>query len=144
MTLRQYFRQMMWISRSLLANVKKRKWKAIFRATWDRSYRNQLSRIRRIIGSHEYELVEIEVPLYSISLSHSINYPDWVQVITSRINDWEGLYTPPMIKVVLDWEHSKSDSERYMVVDGNHRLTAMKNCYSPGRNVKVLLMRPVA
>lgn len=130
----------MWISRSFVRDVRKRKWKAIFRVLWDGNYRRDLQNMRKIIGTGEYELVEAVIPLYKIRHSHSINYHAWVDQLVGKMYDT--LWYPPPIKVIRDWTAAPA-REVYMVVDGNHRLAAHKIIRSPGEGLRVWLMKPV-
>jgi hypothetical protein len=126
---------MMWISCSFVRDVRKHKWKAIFRVLYDRTYRRDLQRIRRVIGDGYYKLVESELPLCQIHNSHAINYHDWVNTLVGRMFDTH--WHPQPIKVIRDPSRNWAGGPYYLVVDGNHRLVAMKRIYSPGKIIKV-------
>ena len=134
----RHARQALWISRSFFRDVRKRKFKAIFRVLYDGTYRRDLQKMRAVIGDGYYQLVETELPLYCIHNSHSINYPDWVNTLVGRMYDT--LWQPPLIKVIRDPGRSTPDYPYYLVVDGNHRLQAMKIILSAGAKIKVLEM----
>lgn len=128
----------MWISRSFIRDVRKRKFKAIFRALYDSTYRRDLQRMRLVIGDGYYQLVETEIKLYCIHNSHSINYPEWVNTLVGKMYDT--LWRPPLMKVIKDESRSTPDYPYYMVVDGNHRLQALKIIMSAGTPIRVLEM----
>ena len=134
----RHARQALWISRSFVRDVRKLKFKAIFRVLWDSNYRRDLQHMRRVIGDGYYTLVEMELPLYCIHPSHSINYPDWVNTLVGRMYDT--LWQPPKIKVIEDVSRSREGLPHFMVVDGNHRLCALKIILSPGAKIRVLVM----
>lgn len=131
-------RQRLRISRSLFSNILKRKFKAILRPLYDSTYRRDLQTLRSVVGDGHHTLVEVELPLYMIHSSHAINYPDWVNTLVGRMYDT--LWHPPLMKVIKDEQRSRDGYEYYMVVDGNHRLAALKILFSPGEKVRVILM----
>jgi hypothetical protein len=106
-----------------------KKWRSILRFFTERKYHEDIMVLCRLLSKARLTSEEKRLPLNAIQFSHSINYPDWVNCIERRI--WnEGLQAVPKLKVI---KHKGA----YLVVDGNHRLKAMKRCFPPAKTVLV-------
>jgi len=76
------------------------------------------------------------VQLGSIVPGHKINYPLWVKHLVKKINT-EGWKKLEPIKVIWDYNQDK-----WLVVDGNHRLEAMKRTLPVSMKIPVFILRP--
>lgn len=123
-----------------LDSLKRGKFKAVFRYLLCPTYRRSVNYMRDLMTYEPYELHHRELELCLIRSSHNLNYPKWVNTLVRRIEDWEGLYRPKPMKVMYDWRRNDGT---YMIIDGNHRLAALKRVFSPGFVVLVHELLPI-
>jgi hypothetical protein len=121
--------------RSLYRNFKKGKYYAIFRVFWDSEYRGQIQYMRRLTRQHDLILSHGAVPLNSMTPGHSINYPKWVDHLVNQINTVGWKKMEP-IKVI--WDESQT---KWLVVDGNHRLEALRRTLPKYMKIPVFILR---
>lgn len=127
---------MIWSVRSLFKNIRKGKWKAIFRMFYDKNYRDDIKYMLQVVRERPVKLVESEIPLNLIKSSHEINYWDWVIELRLRIRI-NGYLSLEPIKIIWD------DVElKYLIVDGNHRFAALKKELSPYHKIPVQVLVP--
>lgn len=124
------------IVRSLYRNLAKGKFYAIFRVFWDKEYRAEIQHMRMLTRQYDLVLGHGSIPLRAIVRGHKINYPNWVNHLVDQINTrgWKKLEP---IKVI--WDKSKF---KWLVVDGNHRLEAMKRTLPSSMKIPVFILRP--
>lgn len=123
--------------RSFFKNVKKGKYYSIFRGVWDSKYRADIHHMLVLTCSQDLVLGHGSVPLHSIVHGHAINYPEWVEHLAYHINIYGWKKLEP-IKVI--WDSSKN---KWLVVDGNHRLAALKKTLPGYMSIPVFILRPV-
>lgn len=129
-----------WWMRSLCREVRKGKFKAIVRYFYDSTYRMDIRHICHLTtGRGKLANRMSHLKLNEIHFSHSINYPRWVNKLEKELR-WQVEY--PMlwqpIKVMFD--ESKG---QWVVIDGNHRLMAMKRVMPFYTNVPVKILFPI-
>lgn len=120
---------------SFLRNVRKRKYYSMFRFFWDSKYRSQVNHMVSLVTRGDVVIGHGCIPLRFIVQSHDINYPEWVKTLETQIRT-RGYKSLEPIKII--WDHSK---DKWLIVDGNHRLVAMKKCLSPTMKIPVLILR---
>ena len=113
-----------WWMRSLCREIRKLKFKAIFRYFYDGAYRKDIKHIADLTTRNGKLTSRMgHLKLYEIHFSHSINYPKWVKRLEKELgHDVENPMRWEPIKVM--WDDAKGG--RWIVIDGNHRLMAMK------------------
>lgn len=111
-----------WWMASLVREARKRKFKAIMRFFYDRQYRADIKHIADLTTRAPLTSRFGHLKLHEISFSHAINYPKWVDRLEKELR-WEtvGAVELQPIKVMYD-----DSVKRWIVIDGNHRLMAMK------------------
>jgi hypothetical protein len=129
-----------WFFMVLKQEVKKRKWRAIFKFFTNDCYRNDIKRLAAMLHGRKYEIVLQKVKLSNIDFSHEINYPSWVLTLAMELRTGSRRFTKQHkpIKVIRS-----PGTSQYTVIDGNHRLMAMKLILDPEEYVEVRFLRPV-
>lgn len=127
-----------WKIKSVVKNLRKGKFKATFRYFWDTGYRRDINYMLDVVRNQDVKSVEAYVRVGEIQPCHGINYPDWVDHLIIQIKTF-GYSSVDPIKVF--YEASK---KRYLVVDGNHRLSAVQKVFSKYQIIKVELLVPVS
>lgn len=120
--------------RSFIKNIKKGKFKAIFRGIWDPEYRAQINHMVRLTTRADMILCHDHVSIRSIVPGHAINYPDWVDTLCEQIRS-HGWKSIEPIKVIWD-----PDQGKWLVVDGNHRFEALKRSLPPYVKIPVRVL----
>ncbi len=105
------------------------KWKAIFRMFWDTKYRKNIYHLRDILSKAPLTGEKSTLKLEEINFSHDINYPDWCDKLIFKLACNQSDYK--RIKVFYD-------DNRWIVIDGNHRLFALKYMLPPDTEIDVL------
>ncbi len=110
-------RKFRWTVMIVIQELLMHKFKAIFRMFWDKAYRKDIYHLRDILSKAPLKGEKTTLQLCDIDYSHDINYPKWVVYLRRK------LYANPKdykrIKVFYDQDH-------WIVIDGNHRLRALK------------------
>lgn len=128
-----------WLWWAIVQEALKLKFKAVLRTLYDPQYRKDITYLWMKLSRGKLKAREDFMPLWKIHFSHSINYPGWVTHLTQRIHQGEEF---PPIKVIKD-SNPDGDWDRHMVVDGNHRLLAMKMTMPDTAMVHVKLLEYV-
>lgn len=105
-----------WYWRTIRQELKKGKIYPFFRYWTDRKFRQDIRNLRRLLCSGRMAIRLRKIELGRIHFSHDINYPEWVEKLKADI--LAGATLPP---IKITW-----DGTKYVVVDGNHRLKAMR------------------
>lgn len=125
-----------WHTRSAMKEFKKMKFKAIFRYLYDRQYRAQIDNLAEYTCDKDLRAIEdVQVRVGDVMFSHEINYPSWVDALVAQIH-FKGLASLEPIKIM----RHKSFDGKYLVIDGNHRLAAMKKSAHVTRWINVILL----
>lgn len=116
----------MW--RSFHKNIiVKKKFRSYFMSIVDKEYRQQINRIYELTKDSKTTVME-EIPSWRIEPGHKIIYPEYELWLYCNCNN---LKIDP-IKVVSDGKG------KFIVVDGNHRLTALKQRAFENKTCKIL------
>lgn len=127
-----------WHFDKIMANIKKKKFKAMFRYFFDSNYKRQVDHMIRTVKQRPVRCVESSVRIGDITYGHPINYPKWVSTLRWRIQHL-GYTSLDPIKII--WDETKG---KYLVVDGNHRLAALKReLINPNQRIPVQLLVPL-
>lgn len=124
------FKKLRWTILIMIQEASMCKWKAILKFYYKASYRRDIRRLRDVLSQGKLKGTKRLMSLNQIEFSHEINYPEWVWELERRLMDDGDDYKT--IKV-----HLMPDTNRYAVIDGNHRLMALKNHY--GHSSKILV-----
>ena len=131
-----------WHLRSVIKEGARLKFKSIFRYLWDSAYRKDVDHLCVLTSRRPLRAKTTYFKLNQIHPSHAINYPGWVRKLETELiwSDF-GAKTPNFkpIKIIFDYFN-----KRFIVVDGNHRLAAMKNTCHGNTDVQVILLIPEA
>lgn len=109
----------------------KRKFWSFFRLFVDKQYRKDIKRIIGLTAGKDYAENFAFIPVNQIESSHQINYPNWVNELEGQLRARRQLEP---IKVV------RTGNQIYTVLDGNHRLEAMRRFYPCDHAVPVVLL----
>lgn len=141
-----FVRKVQWYVGRLYNTLKRGKFRVVFNWLIDPELRADHARLCRLLG-HGQELKPrtTQLALSSIDFSHRINYPKWVVQLEQALIEGINLNHADMYPEVIDilspiaviW---LEDEQRYLVVDGNHRLRAMKNVLHRDQPVKVRIL----
>jgi hypothetical protein len=107
--------------------LRKRKVWSKARLFVDANYRNDIVLLFSHLSKRRFKAQRALMKLKDINFSHDINYPDWVEKLKKKIDKGGNI---PDIKVT-------NIEGKWMVVDGNHRLAAMKEILSEDTKVPV-------
>lgn len=123
---------------SIVKNLRKGKFHSLFRRYHDKKYRADIKHLWKITEEYELEVTAKYMPLGMINHSHDINYPQWVEKLVGDIRTM-GVDSLEPIKVIYD-----RFNQRWIVVDGNHRLAAMRRVFRtwPQKMVEVKVLHP--
>lgn len=125
------FKKARWTVMIVIQEMLMCKWKAIFRMFYDVSYRKNIYHLRDILSKAPLQSEKTTMKLSDINFSHGINYPEWVAHLTNKLIDDENDYK--RIKVFFD-----ETIKCWIVIDGNHRLRALKNTQDLDKEINVL------
>lgn len=125
-----------WHFDKIMKNVKKKKFKAMFRTLFDREYRRQIQHMINTVKARPVDCVDSNLRLLDIEYGHSINYPEWVVSLQKQIRN-QGYMSLEPVKVI--WDPTK---DKYLIVDGNHRLAALNRELSAHQRIPVKLLIP--
>jgi hypothetical protein len=128
------FRKTRWTVMVLLQELSMCKYKAILKYYLKKSYRRDIKVLMDILSRGKLKASKTVLILGDINFSHEINYPDWVEKLKKDLKEDPTNYK--RIKVFLH-------NGKYLVVDGNHRLRALKDTLSLSSQVNVLLLEYV-
>lgn len=132
----QVFYKARWMYRVLFHELlKKRKFYAFARLAFDPVYRADILHLRNLLSAPGIKMYRAEMRLQDIKFSHDVNYPEWVESLKGRLLKGE---RPEPIKVF--WDHTRN---QWIVIDGNHRLAAMRAVLSPDALVRVKILHRV-
>jgi hypothetical protein len=112
------FKKTRWLILVLIQEISMFKWKAVFKYYYKKSYRKEINKLKSILSNGRLSSTKDVIQLSEIDFSHEINYPKWVEKLKKDLTEDHENYKP--IKVF------KIKDGRYIVVDGNHRLFALK------------------
>ena len=131
-----YLKFCRWWYRSFRREFRKKKYYAMGRFFWDAEYRSNIVHIARITTAYKLRAVEGRMMLGLINPSHDINYPEWVDSLEESISKYDaaGLPMDP-VKVMWDWT-----ANRWIVIDGNHRLRALNRVFGAMMDVEVIFL----
>jgi hypothetical protein len=90
-----------------------------------------------LVRKQPVKCIESEVKLGNVRHSHSINYPEWVTYLRSKIRR-DGYLKLDPIKVILD-----TDAGLYRIVDGNHRFAALRKELPESQRIPVKMLIPI-
>ena len=107
------------------------KFKAILKYFIKPSYRRDINKLRDILSKAPLRCHKSTLFLKDINFSHEINYPKWVD----KIEDKHIFLNVPFKRIKVF-----NDKGTWIVIDGNHRLQAMKNCLWEDTLVDVLIL----
>lgn len=123
------FRKLRWTIMIILQELSMCKYKAVLKFYFKKSYRKDIKVLRDILSKGKLKGTKTQLPLKDINFSHEINYPSWVIKLCEDLKESEDNY-----KRVKVFYHNG----RYIVVDGNHRLKALKLMCDPLKAINVL------
>jgi len=123
-----------WMLLVILQEFYMFKFYSIWRFFIDSQYANDIRKLRTILAPEKLTARLQEVRLGQVSFSHAISYPDWVADLVVKIR--AGVELPP-IKV---YEYQG----KLLVIDGNHRLAAMKITMDPATKIMVRRLYPIS
>jgi hypothetical protein len=109
-----------WRFKSIYKDLRKKKYKALFRYFYDPTYRTEVNYMLSLVRFEEMECIQSQIKIGDIVHGHSINYPLWIRKLRYQIRH-KGYNSLEPLKVV--WDSKKS---KFLIVDGNHRLSALK------------------
>lgn len=124
-----------WVLMVISQELKMGKYWAVIKFMIKPSYFKSIMFLARNLSKCKYRGVKSALPLGDVHFSHEINYPKWVKRLETSYSKY-GLATYPPIKVL------KIDG-KYFVIDGNHRLQALKNTFSNITPISVIMLEEV-
>jgi hypothetical protein len=125
-----------WWWRSFRRERHKKKYFAIGRFFWDSSYRADIIHLARLTTRKRLYSIEGSMELRLIHPSHDINYPEWVDELERQIVEAKNVEAAIIpITVIFDWTRNL-----WLVVDGNHRLTALNRVYGGMMEIPVIIL----
>lgn len=122
-------KKLRWTIMIILQELRMGKFKAVFKYFVKKSYRKDINLLRDILSKGGLKGTKTNLPLKDIYFSHEINYPKWVEKLERDFIVSEVPY-----KRIKVFKHEG----KYIVIDGNHRLKAMKRTMSNYSIVPVL------
>lgn len=125
-----------WWMRSFVKEMKMGKYKAVFRYFYDSQYRSNINHLMDLLCWGKLKMEEAHIRLEDIYHSHEVNYPGWVEELVQIAQD-EHAAKLPLMKVLWDYER-----KLWIVIDGNHRLAALRRVHEGGMIKVNLLRRP--
>lgn len=129
---------LLWYYLTLKSEIKHKKIKSIVKLFTNKCYRNDIKRLANKLHGKKYEIQLAQIPLKAIKFSHSITYSEWVLTLMMEIKTGTNQFCETLrpIKVI-------KEDDGYMVIDGNHRLMALKLSYPADHPVIVRILTPV-
>lgn len=125
------FKKARWIIMIIIQELSMGKYKAVLKCAWNSKYRSDIYKLCTILSKGKLYSTKGQIQLGDINFSHEINYPKWVDKL---VYDYiSGNFPSKRIKVF------KYDG-KYIVIDGNHRLKAMKIVFECTYMVDVLIL----
>lgn len=128
-----YLKKTRWLAIVLIQELLMLKFRAIFKYFVKPTYRKDINRICSVMSKHEWYSELTELDIQDIHPSHEINYPEWVLEIINRLMIGTASVKP--IKVI-------EIDDRFMVIDGNHRLMAYRFWFGFPYKIQVRLLKP--
>lgn len=122
------FKKTRWLTLVLIKELAQKKFRAVFKYYWKRSYRRDINHLKDILSRGKLHSKSSFITLGGINFSHEINYPKWVKKLEQDLKQDPNNYEP--IKIFLD-------GDKWIVIDGNHRLQALKNTFGNNELIKV-------
>lgn len=130
------FKKTRWMILVILKELAQGKFRAVFKYYWKKSYRKDIQHLRDILSKGKLYSKSSTLRLEQIHFSHEINYPKWVKKLEDDLFYDPENYEP--IKVFLEVDHTNTKNPyKWIVIDGNHRLQAMKNELHPNTRIRV-------
>lgn len=117
---------------TILQEMKMCKWKAIFKFFYKWSYHKDIMKLCNILSKGRLTSKRATLTLRQIHFSHEINYPEWVIKLCEDLAKDKNNY-----KIIKVFEHKG----KFIVIDGNHRLKALKIVLKPYNRINVLLLK---
>lgn len=110
--------KLMWYVAFFFSTLLKLKFKAFYKYATCARFRSDISNIINLLSQGMPKVREDYRDLYKLHLSHDILYPNWVKKLRGKNLKKTKIYA---IK----------DGNKYIVVNGNHRLRAMMEVWEP-------------
>lgn len=120
-----------WTCMVILQELRMCKFKAVLKFYVKPSYRKDIKLLRDILSKAPLKSRKSSIILEEIHSSHEINYPQWVYKL---VRDYQTLGIP--FKRIKVFRYN----DKWIVIDGNHRLEAMKICLYRKEAVDVLIL----
>ena len=121
-----------WLFMIIIQELFKCKFKAIFKVFYNKTYRNDIYTLCKLLTARPLTSRPGMLSLKDIHFSHEINYPEWVDYLCFRF-DTEGKEALKPLKVL-------HNGKKWIVVDGNHRLQAAKMTFSGEEKIRVKVL----
>jgi hypothetical protein len=128
------FSKLRWIIMVIIQEIMMGKYKAVFKYFIKPSYRKDINLLCDLLSKGRLTGRKDMVKLSDINYSHEINYPKWVHKLQQDL--WKDIDNYKRIKVILH-------NNKYLIVDGNHRLQAFNRTFAKDRMIKVLILEYV-
>lgn len=125
------FAKLRWTLAIIIQELLMCKFRAVIKYYVKPSYRKDINVLRDILSQGRMKGSKGYLRLGDIQFSHEINYPLWVEKMEVRMIADPDDYT--RIKVI---DHNG----RWLVVDGNHRLMALRRTRGLDSKVRVLIL----
>lgn len=126
------FKKVRWTLMVIMQELMMCKYKAVFKYFIKPSYRKDINVLRDILSKAPLKGTKDQLCVGEIHFSHEINYPKWVEKLEFDYLFWRIPY-----KRIKVFNHNG----KWIVIDGNHRLRAMKNTLSCNQKVDVLILQ---
>lgn len=120
---------MIEIIRAVVRQIKNKKFRMIWKYIVDPVFRTECNELIAIKSELSGKKRQKLVPLTHVMFGHKVVYPKWVSILEDRMES--GIDAIPPIDVV------ELIPGMYITVDGNHRLSAMRNRLKPYQSVLV-------
>jgi len=124
------FPKLRWTIMIIIQELKMCKYKAVFKYFVNPSYKRDINFLRDILSKGILTSEKTSMRLGDINFSHEINYPEWVQKLVRDLKQSPNNYQ--RIKVFY------TEEKGWIVIDGNHRLKALKTVSNPDKIINVL------
>lgn len=125
------FKKLRWTIMIVIQELLMHKFKSIFRIFYDKTYRKSIYHLRDILSKAPLTSEKTTMRLGDISYSHDINYPKWVDYLIAKLKIDKTDYK--RIKTFFD-----TTANKWIVIDGNHRLAALNCILPPETEINVL------
>ena len=124
------FPKLRWTIMIIIQELRMCKYKAVIKYFIKPSYRKDINFIRDYLYKGNLTSEKTSLRLGDINFSHEINYPMWVEKLIRDLEESPDNYQ--RVKVFYTKEKG------WIVIDGNHRLKALKTVLHPDRGINVL------